>query len=348
MNEFRKNIVVGAVVLTALIALGAMIILFGEAPQSLSASYRVDMYFSTAASIQNDDPVYVNGVQVGQVDHTAAMDDIRQGVRIVCLIQTRYHIPIDALPVIREQGVGFGKSSIRIDVNEQNSSTMLPTNGSGKLHGSVGGGMTEIIPKQTIKTIEDAGAALADLARGLRPVADDLHALLKPTTTQEVDASTQPNGLTTGPAHPLANLSTAVQRLDQTLKGLNQIVADPNNQNNIRVTLENFRTVSRDAASLAKELREVTGRTDQRLEKISAGLIENTDKLSFLLDSLKTASDKLSSGQGSAGKFLTDPELYDALTFSAQKLALAINDLHELLQQWREKGLKVQGGLLGK
>jgi phospholipid/cholesterol/gamma-HCH transport system substrate-binding protein len=341
MNEFRKNVVVGAVVLTALIALGTMIILFGEAPQALTSVYRVSMYFPTAGTIQNADPVYVNGVQVGQVEYTAAMSDIRKGVQIVTAIQTRYRIPIDAVPFIKEQGVGFGKSSIRIDVDERNSSTMLPTDGSASLQGQVGGGAAEFIPKQTLKAIEDAGAALADLAKGLRPVADDLHALLKPTTTQEADSTTQPD-------RPLANLSTAVQRLDQTLKGLNQIVADPNNQKNIRVTLENFRTVSKDTAALAKELREVTNKTDQRLERVSRGLIENTDKLSHLLDSLKQASDKLSTSEGSAGRFLTDPELYDALTFSAKRLGLAINDLHELLQQWREKGLKVQGGLLGR
>ena len=291
MNEFRKNVVVGAVVLTALIALGTMIILFGEAPQALTSVYRVSMYFPTAGTIQNADPVYVNGVQVGQVEYTAAMSDIRKGVQIVTAIQTRYRIPIDAVPFIKEQGVGFGNSSIRIDVDERNSSTMLPTDGSASLQGQVGGGAAEFIPKQTLKAIEDAGAALADLAKGLRPVADDLHALLKPTTTQEADSTTQPD-------RPLANLSTAVQRLDQTLKGLNQIVADPNNQKNIRVTLENFRTVSKDTAALAKELREVTNKTDQRLERVSRGLIENTDKLSHLLDSLKQASDKLSTSEG--------------------------------------------------
>lgn len=341
MNEFRKNIVVGAVVLTALIALGAMIILFGEAPQRLSAGYRISMHFPTAGTIQNADPVYVNGVQVGQVEYTAAMPDIREGVQIVTQIQAKYRIPIDAQPFIKEQGVGFGKSSIRIDVSEKNSPKMLPTDGSASLKGSVGGGGPEFVPRQTIKAIEDAGVAIAELANGLKPVAADLHALLKPTTTQQVDSTTQPD-------RPLANLSTAVQRLDQTLKGFNQIVADKNNQDNIRVTLENFRRVSQDTTALAKELRALTDRTDQRLERVSRALLTNTDKLSYLLDSLKSASDKLSTGEGSAGRFLTDPELYEALTFSAKRLGLAINDLHELLQQWREKGLKVQGGLLGR
>jgi phospholipid/cholesterol/gamma-HCH transport system substrate-binding protein len=341
MKEFGRNIVVGIFVLVALAALGGMILLFGEAPQTLSSTYRVDMLFPSGGPIKNGDSVLVNGVQVGQVDYIAPMDDIRKGVRIVTLILTRYRIPIDAEPIIKEQSVGLGKAAITISVDERNSSEMLPTDGTGELQGTVLGGIAELVPRETLKKLEDTSVALTQLAKDLKPVAGDLHELLKPLSTQEVDT-------TTGPSKPMANLATAVQRLDTTLKSFNDVMADPNNQKNITVMLENFRKVSEEGVALAKELRELTGTTDTRIEKVTTGLVESTDKLSFLLDSLQEASNKISNGQGSAGRFLNDPELYEALTFSAKRLGLAFDDLHQLLQQWREKGLKVQGSLLGK
>jgi phospholipid/cholesterol/gamma-HCH transport system substrate-binding protein len=342
MMEFKKNIVVGVFVLIALGALGGMIILFGEAPHALSSSYHVSMYFPSAGPIQNGDSVLVNGVQVGQVDYIAPMEDIRKGVRIVTSILSRYRLPIDAEPIIKSQSVGLSKVAILITVTEKNSNKLLPINGTGELKGTVLEGISELVPKATLTKLEDAGSAITELARSLKPVAGDLHELMKPLSTQAVDAPT------TGPAQPMANLSTAIQRLDSTLKNFNTILADPNNQQNITAMIKNFRTVSEQGVSLAKELRQLTGHTDARIEKLTSSIVQSTDKLNFLLDSLHEASNKIANGQGSAGRFLNDPELYEALTFSAKRLTLAIDDLHQLLQQWQEKGLKVQGGLLSK
>jgi len=284
----------------------------------------VSIFFPSAGPVQIGDPVLVNGVQVGQVNNVESLPDIRKGVRIVTAIFSRYRIPLDAKPLIREQTVGFGKAGIRIDVNDkENSDKMVPTDGKAELHGTVAGGLAELIPQATMKQIEDAGVALTNLAKALKPVADDLHVLLKQTSLAAVDSPA-------GRAHPLANISTAVQRLDLTLKSFNKVMADPNNQKNVEVMLKNFRTVSENGIVLTK------------------GLVDSTDKLSRVLDQLSSVSEKMNTGQGTAGKFLNNPELYDAMTLTAQRLELAIQDLRTLLQQWQEKGMKIEGGILGK
>jgi uncharacterized phage infection (PIP) family protein YhgE len=190
--------------------------------------------------------------------------------------------------------------------------------------------------------------ALTDLARALKPVADDLHVLFRPLSTQAVDTAT-------GPHRPMANISTAVQRLDEALKGFNAIIADPNNQQNIAVMVKNFKTVSErgitlsdNLINLSEQLKKTAGTTDDKINKIASGLIENTDKLSQLFDKLNGVAEKISTGQGTFAKMLNDPEFYDALTDTAKRLQLAADDLRQLLLQWQDKGLKIQGGLLGK
>ncbi len=347
MYEFRRNLIVGIFVLIALIALGVMIILFGETPEYFQTrtSYRVGMYFDTAGPIQNGDPVLINGLQVGRVKWIEPREDIRKGVVIVTEIQNRYKIPIDAQPTINEQAIGFAKTAVRIDISEKNSAKSLPTDGTGVIQGTVSGGIQSLIPPDVMKKLDTTMESITVLAQSLKPVADDLHVLFKPTalpTTQTSQSATVPA------SQPLANISTAVQRLDTALAGLNQIVANPNNQKNFELMLKNFREVGEQGTALAQELRKISDRTDQRIEAIARGLRENTDKLSLLLDRLTDAANLIAKGRGSAGKLLNDPELYDALSISAQRLGLAIQDLHELLQQWREKGLKIQGGILGK
>jgi ABC-type transporter Mla subunit MlaD len=352
MNEFRRNLIVGVFFLVALVLLGIMTILFGQAPQFLASGYTISIFFPSAGPIQNDDPIYINGLQVGQVKWIEPLPDLRQGVKVVCFINQRkdqkIDIPIDAKPLIKEQSIGFGSPAIRIEVGPENSKEILPKDGTGVLHGSVAGGIAEVIPKSIMDKLENTSDALTDLARALKPVADDLHVLFRPLSTQAVDTAT-------GPHRPMANISTAVQRLDEALKGFNAIIADPNNQQNIAVMVKNFKTVSErgitlsdNLINLSEQLKKTAGTTDDKINKIASGLIENTDKLSQLFDKLNGVAEKISTGQGTFAKMHNDPEFYDALTDTAKRLQLAADDLRQLLLQWQDKGLKIQGGLLGK
>ena len=321
MKEFQRNLVIGVFVLAAIAALGVMIILFGEYPRFWITGYQVTIYFSTAGPISPDDPVTINGVQVGEVKEILHMPDIRKGVKLVCRINEHIDIPIDTEPLLKEQSLGWGKPTIRIDVGPNNSSIILPKDGTGALKGTVAQGIAEVIPKDIMKKIEDAGVSITNLANALKPVADDLHVLLRPQPLTTFETTTK---TATGPTtRPIANLSTAVQRLDLAIKNFNDVIANPQTKYNITTAVNNFKDVS-------------------------ANLIESTDKLSQIFNKLNQTAEKLYEGKGAAGKFFNDPELYDALTFTAQKLQLAVDELRNLIQQWNEKGLKIQGGILAK
>ncbi len=348
MEDTHKNLVVGLFVIAGLIALGTMILLFGEAPQAFTRSYLIKISFPSAGPVKESDPILLNGLQVGNIESIKPMSDIRKGVEMVCRINAKYRIPIDAQPLIKEQTMALGKPAIRIDVGPQNSDKMLPTDGTGELVGYVAGGLEELIPRETMKELEEAGLALTNLAKALEPVAKDLHELFKPVSVEKLDQAT-------GPSRPLANISTVVQRFDRSLKSINKIMADPNNQKNLSMIIKNFRTISEQGLvlsaklnSLTDRLQKLTGSADKKLTTISSALMDNSSKLSTLLDRLNNIAYKADEGKGAIAKWLNDPELYDALVLTTKRLSLALDDLHQLLQQWRVKGLKLQGGLIGK
>jgi len=348
MNDFGKNLIVGVFVLAGLIALGAMIVIFGEAPYALTPSYIVTMQFPAAGPVRPDDPVFLNGIEIGQVKSIQPLPDIRKGVKVVCTINAKYRIPVDAVPLLREQTLALGKPAIRINVGPDNAQESLPTDDTGVLKGEVAGGIAELIPKSTIQDLQNAGRALTRLAQALEPVAHDLHELLKPTLVEEVDATTQPD-------KPLANVSTVVQRFDLAIKNFNRVMGDPENQRNLAVMTKNFRIVSERGLVLADRLVGLAERVDKlatsaddRLKRLSRALTDNSDKLSKLLVRLSKAADLLNSPKGSWGKFVNDPELYESLTLTTRRLQLALEDLRGLLRQWQEKGIKIEGGVWAK
>lgn len=348
MNETRRNFIVGMFVLLGLAALGVMIVLFGEAPQVFTPSYKITINFPSSGPVQQADPILMNGLQVGQVKDVEAKSDIRKGVTIICLINSKYTIPVDARPLIKEQSIALGKPAVRIDVGPENSGQMLPVDGSAILDGYVAGGIEELIPRKTMEGLEAAGTSLTNLAKALEPVAKDLHELFKPLPAKKVDQ-------TTGPDKPLANISTVVQRFDKSLKSFNRIMSDPENRKNLSAIIKNFRTISEQGlvlsdrlVSIAERMEGLAGNADDKLTKISTALIDNSGKLNKLLTRLDEAAYRIYEGKGSIAKMLNDPELYDSLTLTTRRLQATLNDLHKLIQRWQTKGLKLEGGVLGK
>ncbi|NLX04392.1 MAG: hypothetical protein GXY33_04530, partial [Phycisphaerae bacterium] len=63
---------------------------------------------------------------------------------------------------------------------------------------------------------------------------------------------------------------------------------------------------------------------------------------------LGEAAEALSTREGTAGRFLNDPELYESLVLTSERLQQTFVELHDLLRQWQEKGLKLEGGVFGQ
>lgn len=350
-NEMKTNLAVGGFTIMALVALGFMVLVFGEAPKTFTATYRVTMEFPKVGAVREGDPVYMNGLEIGSIVDVRAQRDVRKGVQILCNIEKKHAIPMDAQPLIRGGALAISKPSITIEVGPDNSEKMVATDGHAVLIGTFTDGIAELIPKQTMQDLERAGRSLTALSDKLQPVAEDLHYLLQRTPVDEFDAaSTQPADSPAGTlptSRPLANLSTAVQRFDTALKNFNNVMGDPKNKDNLAVMLENFRKVSERGVTLSDELVKTSGKlntlidtADSKIDSLSRALMNNSDQLSSLLTELNKTAQSLNSTQGTAGKFVNDPRLYDSLVLTSDRLESTLKDLRELIIDIRDKGIK--------
>ena len=67
-------------------------------------------------------------------------------------------------------------------------------------------------------------------------------------------------------------------------------------------------------------------------------------KDSLILDRFQSVATKVDQGQGTAGKLINDPKLYEALLDSSQELSLTIKDLKRLVEQWEQEGVSLKLG----
>lgn len=137
-------------------------------------------------------------------------------------------------------------------------------------------------------------------------LAKNLNELISPEP-----AATQPDSVspTTQPIPP--GLKGTVTRLNQTLDTMN--------------------------AFFAKGETSLTG-----ADELIRQLILDAEDVSKVLHSLQKAVDKINEGDGTAGKLINDPKLYDNLVRVSEQMDEMVKDFRRLAKKWETQGMGVK------
>jgi ABC-type transporter Mla subunit MlaD len=356
MTERRRNILIGLFVLGGLVSLAILVLLFGTFPNVVSGNkYRVTVYFTTPV---DDLPVETDVLMLGKRIGRVSKVDWRsgqpsEGVEATLLIDKDVRIPSNAAAEYREATMGFGRPRIQVVVPMGTAAPgYLPTNGQAALFGRAVGPFEQILPKETGATLERAASHIGKLAEALTPAARDIHDLLKTTPVDEVDAG-----------QAIGNLSSAIQRVDATLRNINDVIGDAQVKSDLIATVANVRAASeqlkgaiadiehfadaaRQTAEGAKDIpadiKQTLADLRGRVDTVARSITSNSDNLNKILVGLNNTVEGINQGEGTLGHLARDNRLYEALVLTAQRLSTTIGDLQALVKSWQAEGLKIE------
>ncbi len=360
MSETGRNLMVGLFVLLGLAILGVLMVFFGEAPAWLGGKeYNVAVRMKSLAGVNEGTPVYMNGVQVGRVDVLRFVDPDHPdaGVFVDLLVKDEYRIPSTATARVKPAGLGIGRGQLDLEVTPGVAADPLPTDGTAQIDGEMGAPFGDLIPPELFESFEKTVTQVGQFAEKLTPVAQDLHELLQRRTIEDVDAADEVRRQT-------ANVSTVVQRFDQTLKHFNEVVGDPNVKSSLVSAVEQVSQAASDFRAAATDVRTLAGNLVSDEQRLAAKLDQGIDDFrgvaraampildatSRTVTNLELASKNLSEGQGTIGLLMRDPRLYEAVTLSFARLTDLIDTLRRISGGWERQGyvdLKVHDTPLG-
>lgn len=351
MQETRRNLLVGAFMLTGLVALALLMAMFGEAPEWLGgAEWRLRIRVAQLRTAPEGTPVNLNGIQIGRVgalefDNPARPD---QGVSVMALIKDKYDVPSGAHAVVYEPVLGVGRGHIEILVPPEGGGAPLPRVDASIL-GRMSSMMHEVVPETLMSSVEKTVIQIGNFAEALTPVANDLHDLMVRTPVDAVDDPAQARRV-------VANLSTVIQRVDQAVKHFNDVLGDPAVKSALRESIDNLRQMSEDGKLAVGDMREtaatlrdaslrITAKAEQALDAASADVSELSRKSAPVLDNLaqltanlSRASFALADGQGTAGKFLRDDRLYEKMVLFMDRFTELVNTVRRIAGKTERQG----------
>jgi phospholipid/cholesterol/gamma-HCH transport system substrate-binding protein len=354
MREKTRNLLIGTTVLIALALLGGMILIFQELPAFMQVGYEVRATMGEAGGVTPGADVVLAGKRIGRVTDVQFTDgDARKGVTFTIIIKSDFDVPGDVNPYLQSRGFAGGSTiELRSDGREPGASrgrqlqwlprdrvlTLLPppdapSGGSGLLPADL---------------VADVRATLA----GVRSLTENLNAFLAPPAP----APSAPTGTAPAEAAQPANLHRTVARLDAALDDFHAVLGDAENQENIKAALAGFkaaaaamaeamgevRAMADDARQAVGKLSGTAGKTAEGFDRLAAKLVDDADRIGKLLTTLTAAAEKLNAADGSAGKFLNDPRLYNDLADAAAGIKNASINFQALLEKWKAEGIEIK------
>lgn len=343
MKEDRHNIIVGIFVLCGLILFGWLVFRFGDLPAFVSRydAREVTIYLPSVPGIQENSAVMFRGYPVGKVilvkppALVAALDDAEKfsyQVELLVTISEDYMVPDNVVPKVYRKGLGASFVDL---VSEGEVSGRLLEHGA-KLQGVVSWGGS-FIPESTQKKIDQ-------LIDSLMQVSISLEGQLTHLPPEIVDKS-DPNKVR-------ANITTAIIRMDESLKNLNIFLGDRENQRNVKKVLSEFALLCSEMRELitqqggigdkAQVLIEQSRQTIEKIDHVAGRIQEAADGLAMSMKSLNEIFKGVSAGEGTVGRLFNDPRLYESLADTSENLAVALKEMRQLMAQWQEKGVQMK------
>jgi len=341
MNEQSRNFAVGVTGLLGLIGLAALTVIFGYVPDLLVTGYSVTVQMDTTGGLTPDSRVQLNGIDIGRIEDIGLREDA-SGVVMTARVRPEFQVPADAEALVKAPPLGG--SAVLLFRHQGKAEQYLATDGSAVVRADT----TSLVDRlaQQIKTAIAGPAAnfeqLSNQVDGLitewESVGRNLNALTTPRDADDVDRG-----------DAAGNLATIFARADQRLKDFRDVVGKANRWLGDDQLRDDVKQTVSSARSTAEKADAMMGKVDQQVDTLSEESVQLIRRyVAVANDASKTISTmqelltKANEGEGTAGKLLNDPALYNHLDDAAKRVGDALDEMQLLIEKLKAEGVQIK------
>jgi phospholipid/cholesterol/gamma-HCH transport system substrate-binding protein len=315
---------VGATVLGGLIVLVWMILKFGGDVVAPFAKPSIPIKLTTgrADGVAEGSQVYYRGVIVGKVNNIALAANNKE-VEITAEVEVTPTLPGNVEALIRLTNFLGGSTGINLELKEGEPPT-------GQLQ------RNQQIPTRYIG-LDVLPPAFVELATDLKK------------TSQQIRE-----------ANLAGDLSKQINKAGQLIDSLNALVGDQKVQTDLKASVAALKSASEkaneimasaqkftdslpkiqeDATGVLSDARATVGKTQKHIDGLAQNVTDRLAQVSATLDHVQSIVNKIDKGEGTIGKLVNDPKLYQNLLETTDQLSSSAKDIHRLLEQWEQEGV---------
>jgi phospholipid/cholesterol/gamma-HCH transport system substrate-binding protein len=347
MEDRSRNIVVGVTALAGVVGFTFLLMLFGRLPTFMESGYELRVELPAAAGLQVGSVVKLSGIDVGRVVSIDFQSPPKRGVVARLRINEGIAIPRDTVATVVKP-IFAGSPHLAFDVRHLDDTRFadtLPTDGTGaiagkemSLFGDLGEKLGESLDnirndiRQPLERFANMEQRFDALSRQWEQVGVNLNDMLERRSVAQVQA---------GEAQP--NLTTLIERSDQRMAEIRQLL-DAMHQwlAAAQTTTEKLGVAADGVSDTAERVGGTADEAKTQFEQLSRRYIAVADDLSGLLGQTEQLVRQARDGQGTMGRLITDPRLYENFNDSVERIGLVMDELQLMIQKWNAEGVPIQ------
>ncbi|MEM0913152.1 MAG: MlaD family protein [Planctomycetota bacterium] len=343
MTEAQRNTAVGLTVIGGLVGLAFLLVLFGYVPAFLNPKYAITIDLPDAAGLSRGSAVSYRGIHIGDIRSVELTSNTNGGsVQMVAHVERKVSLPADIHAEVMTNAL-IGGAKLMLVSDHDPSAARLPTDGSDKIQGrvlspfdSIAGDLADSI-SGPLKRIGGFLDKYEQLAIEWREVAVNIQALTAARTVEDVDDGSAPANIAT----VIARADARMAELKQAIAGINDYVNDETLRDDVRATVANAKQLTAAGRDTMVKAQDAVDEIKASVKALETRYVAAADDLSAAVTSARDLLDKARAGDGTAGKLLNDPALYNNLTDAAERMNLVLKRLELLVERWRDEGIEI-------
>jgi len=340
MNERVMQFRVGVMVLATLLISGILILLFDGLPAIGVPKYVVYIRFTEAPGVTDGTPIRKSGIRIGRVRTLQFAEDIpdlaaanEDGVVVVAEIEPNRTVRTDEIPQIRSSLLGDAY------IEFIRGRAPAPDARAYRAGETIVNGRIATDPLQFLNNVE---GDLAVTMKSLAGTSDEIGGLARKV-----------NGILHNNDEQITRIvgkaESALDGINKAVAHMDQVVGDPQVQANIRQTAQQLPLALTDLREAVNSLKPSIQKADailadvqgftQPLGQKGPVLVESIERAAFKMDSVLGELDQftksINSSEGTIGRLINDPMLYESLNSVAMNVNDLTRDLRPILKDAR-------------
>lgn len=367
MNDQAKKFRLGIFVLGAVILLAILIILFGEFPLIFTRQINYRVQFKEAPGVEQGTPVRKSGVKIGEVT-TFDLDPDSGNVTIHFAVERKYQLRKGDRAVLT-RGLVLGETSINfmpdgdrtpaedgfVFKGETPADVRQALGKAGDLVEeirSIAQSINQIMPdvrEKLLPEVRQTNAEVRAAAERFGKASERIDVLIQGNEqriTKAVERFTDVIGRAADVLSKenqenltasIQNIRKASDNLDSLVKNTDMLVGET--RKTVKSVGERIESVGRETDGLIKESRavvkrvnETLTRSDEVMKDLQAATKPIAERAPTVMKNLEEFTNALGKAEGSLGRLIHDPALYNQVNEAAASLNKAMCRLDRILQ----------------
>jgi phospholipid/cholesterol/gamma-HCH transport system substrate-binding protein len=328
VTQTTRNFLLGLTSIGGLVALMALLMLFGELEAVMKPRYVLTIDCTNAVGLRAGSTIELNGVPIGQVDEVMAVQQPRYPVRIQALIDRHVGIP-EGVELYATSSLLGGSATLQLEAPPDPDAPVLARDGSAHL-------ADEIRSRLIAQLTSELDARMGPVVEAMKEfelLARNLNELVEPFDPDDSAADAR-------------NIRTAVATLNEVLEDVHEALSmakswlgDEKIRADATEAVQKAGVLIDQATATLDEFTKLAGRLDTDVDTVVEHLIEVSDEMTTTLQEVRGLARKASSGEGTVGQLLNNPDLYESLDDAADRMERTLRDIQLLLDKIKDDGI---------